>query len=68
MISFEHISAGYHGREVLHDVSFTAPKGRVTALVGPNGCGKTTLLLIACGLLRPGSGRVLLEGDRKSVV
>lgn len=62
MISFEHISAGYPGREVLHDVSFTAPKGRVTALVGPNGCGKTTLLLISCGLLRPGSGRVLLEG------
>ena len=62
MRSFEHVSAGYPGREVLHDVSFTAPKCRVTALVGPNGCGKTTLLLIACGLLRPGSGRVLLEG------
>ncbi len=62
MISLRHISAGYPGREVLRDVSFTAPKGKVTALVGPNGCGKTTLLQAACGLIRPSGGEVLLDG------
>lgn len=62
MIQFDHISAGYPGREVLHDVSFTAPRGKVTALVGPNGCGKTTLLQVACGLIRPSAGEVLLDG------
>lgn len=62
MISFKNISAGYPGREVLHDVSFTAPRGSVTALVGPNGCGKTTLLQVACGLIKPSAGEVTLEG------
>lgn len=62
MIEFSHISAGYPGREVLSDVSFTVPKGSITALVGPNGCGKTTLLQTACGLIRPAKGEVLLNG------
>lgn len=62
MIKFSHISAGYQGREVLSDVSFTVPRGSVTALVGPNGCGKTTLLQTACGLIRPAKGEVLLNG------
>lgn len=62
MIEFRCISAGYPGREVLSNVSFTAPRGKVTALVGPNGCGKTTLLQTACGLIRPTGGEVLVDG------
>ena len=62
MIAFSHVSAGYPGRAVLHDVSFTVPKGKVAALIGPNGCGKTTLLKTACGLLRPLEGEILLGG------
>lgn len=62
MIRFQSIRAGYPGREVLKGVSFTVPRGTVTSLVGPNGCGKTTLLKTACGLIRPRSGAVLLDG------
>jgi len=57
------ISFAYHGSEpVLRDVTLTLEPGRVTAIIGPNGSGKTTLLRLFLGLLRPGSGRVTLDG------
>ena len=46
----------------LNGISFTAPRGRVTALVGPNGCGKSTLMLILATLLAPDAGRVEVCG------
>ena len=73
MIEFDHVRAGYAGREVLHEVTFAVPKGSVTALIGPNGCGKTTLLRAAAGQLPLQSGKVLLNGretahlDRKEL-
>ncbi len=62
MIRFDNVAAGYPGREVFSDVSFTVPRGKITALIGPTGCGKTTLLQTACGLIRPLAGEVLLDG------
>lgn len=44
------------------DASLTVPRGHVTALIGPNGCGKTTLMLMLAGLLRPDSGSVRVAG------
>ena len=40
----QHVSAGYGAQDVVRDVSFAAPNGQLTALIGPNGSGKTTLL------------------------
>jgi branched-chain amino acid transport system ATP-binding protein len=48
------------GRAVLRDVSLDVPPGEVTALLGPNGTGKSTLVLAIAGVLKPTSGRVLL--------
>jgi branched-chain amino acid transport system ATP-binding protein len=56
------ITAGYSEVIALRDASLTVPSGRAVALLGPNGAGKTTLLSVASGLLRPRSGRVLLDG------
>lgn len=64
MLEIRELHAGYDGREVLRGVSFTAQRGRITAIVGPNGCGKTTLLKSLCGILPVASGAVLLEGEK----
>ncbi|MFA6103906.1 MAG: ABC transporter ATP-binding protein [Victivallaceae bacterium] len=50
------------GKQVLNGVNFRLPKGSVAAIVGPNGVGKSTILKILCGYLKPASGEVLLEG------
>ena len=62
MIELAHLSAGYGGRPVVEDVSFAFRPGEVTVLLGPNGCGKTTLLKTALGLLAPLGGQVLYDG------
>ena len=63
MFVLEGVTAGYAGTTVLRDVTIGVPPGSVVALLGPNGAGKTTLLRVASGLLRPTSGRVLVDGD-----
>lgn len=47
---------------VFSDLDAVAPAGSVVAIVGPNGSGKTTLLTVLAGLVRPDTGRVLLDG------
>jgi ABC-2 type transport system ATP-binding protein len=46
----------------VRDVSFTAPDGKITGFLGPNGSGKTTTLRVALGLVRPSAGEVLIGG------
>ena len=58
----EHVSRAFGSVQAVADLSFTAPRGAVTALVGPNGCGKSTLMLMLASLLAPDSGRVLVGG------
>ncbi|WP_234352141.1 MULTISPECIES: ABC transporter ATP-binding protein [unclassified Streptomyces] len=56
------ISAGYGKTPVIEDLSLRIEKGRITALVGPNACGKSTLLKSIARLLPLAAGSVLLEG------
>ncbi len=62
MIELQSLSAGYGGRDVIHDVTLSFPPGRVLALLGPNGCGKSTLLRAALGLGGKSGGEVLMDG------
>ncbi|AMX01565.1 ABC transporter ATP-binding protein [Microbulbifer thermotolerans] len=62
MIEVNAVSKDFGGRKILRDLSFTVPDGRITALLGANGAGKTTCLRIIGGLLRADSGDVRLGG------
>lgn len=62
-IVFNHVSFSYEkGKQVLHDVSFTARQGEVTALVGPSGGGKTTAAKLAARFWDIDSGEIMLGG------
>jgi len=62
-VAFEQVSFEYvEGEPVLRNVSFTAPAGTTTALVGPSGSGKSTLISLVMAFNRPVSGRVLVDG------
>jgi len=56
------IAKSYDRRAVLTDVSLSVGKGEVVGLLGPNGAGKTTCFYSIMGLVRPDSGRILLDG------
>ncbi|HEX5051290.1 MAG TPA: ABC transporter ATP-binding protein, partial [Planctomycetota bacterium] len=62
-VRFEHVSFAYDpGKTVLEDITFTAPPGSTTALVGTSGGGKTTLAGLVLAFHRPFEGRVLVDG------
>jgi ABC-type branched-subunit amino acid transport system ATPase component len=61
ILTVEHINGGYDDRRVLHDITLQVSEDERILLIGPNGCGKTTLLKIMAGSLKPESGRVVFE-------
>ena len=63
-IAFEGVSFHYRaGEPVLRDIDFVAPAGTVTALVGPSGAGKTTLVDLIGRFYEPTEGRILIDGN-----
>lgn len=63
MLEFKGVNHGYGDRKVLDDVTFTLESG-ITAILGVNGAGKTTVLTLAAGALRPRAGLVRIAGKR----
>jgi energy-coupling factor transport system ATP-binding protein len=63
LVKFEEVTFGYEAeREVLQGINLEIKRGDVIAVLGPNGAGKTTFVKHAIGLLKPKSGRVLVDG------
>ncbi|TGU75138.1 metal ABC transporter ATP-binding protein [Geomonas terrae] len=61
-LTVQNLCAGYHGTEVLQDVSFTVNPGDYVGICGPNGSGKSTMIKIILGLLAPTSGAISVLG------
>ncbi len=61
-VRFESVTAGYDGKEVLHDISLAAEPGQMIALVGPTGAGKSTLVNLLPRFHEVTGGRILVDG------
>lgn len=61
-LDFENVVFGYGGNALFNDFSASFAKEQISCIVGPNGCGKSTLAKLAMGLIKPVSGRVLIQG------
>jgi phospholipid/cholesterol/gamma-HCH transport system ATP-binding protein len=63
MIVFDNVTFGYGARPILNAMSFQVDPGEKIAILGGSGEGKTTILKLIVGLIRPDSGRILIEGE-----
>ena len=62
MIEFKEVSLNFDGRQILDKISFKLEEGKSLVLVGPSGEGKTSILKLISGLIKPSSGFVYVKG------
>lgn len=62
ILTFEHVDAGYGRVQILHDLSFSVEEGEVYGVIGPNGCGKSTMFNALIGLIIPTKGKITFDG------
>ena len=62
-LELDRISVAHDGRSLIRDLSFSVERGSTTALLGPSGVGKSSLLRVIAGIDRPTGGRILLDGS-----
>lgn len=67
MLALQHISFSVEEngkqKEIIHDISFTVPDGKLVVITGPNGGGKSTLARLIAGIEKPSAGRILFGGQ-----
>ncbi len=66
LLAFRKVNFAYRSRQVIADADFELEAGTATALIGQNGVGKTTLLRLASGVLKPSGGSIALAGEELS--
>src|SRR5512139_2754353 len=63
LVELRNVTFGYSDRVILNDISLSVPRGKVTALMGASGGGKTTVLRLIGGQGRAQQGQVLFDGE-----
>lgn len=64
MLVFEQVTKSFGGRAILEDLSFRLEDNRILAILGPSGIGKTTILRLAAGTVKPDTGKVRSRGQK----
>jgi len=64
VVAFDHVCLAFDDKVVLNDVSFSLLPGRMKVVLGASGAGKSTILRLIVGLLRPDSGAIWVHGQR----
>jgi phospholipid/cholesterol/gamma-HCH transport system ATP-binding protein len=64
VVVFDHVSFSFDDHRVLNDISFTIPKGSMQIVLGASGAGKSVMLKLILGLLRPDRGEIAVNGQR----
>jgi ABC-type branched-subunit amino acid transport system ATPase component len=70
MLKIENLKKHFAGIKAVNDCSFEVEKGKITALIGPNGSGKTTFFNLICGVIKPDEGKIIFStntGNRNIV-
>ncbi len=62
IVAIEGVSMGFRQQQVLREISLAIPRGQTLCIIGESGCGKTVMLKLIIGLLRPTVGRVIFDG------
>lgn len=65
-LSAQHLCKRYGQKEVVHEVSVSMQQGEIVGLLGPNGAGKTTSFYMITGIIKPTTGKVMLDGQEIS--
>jgi phospholipid/cholesterol/gamma-HCH transport system ATP-binding protein len=63
VVSFEDVSISFDGKDVLQNISFTVQAAETRIILGPAGCGKSVLMKLANGLIKPDSGKITVFGE-----
>src|SRR5262245_14997626 len=63
LLQLDHVAMTFGGQRVLNDITLTIPRGQTLVILGESGCGKTVLLRLLIGLLRPSAGRAVFDGQ-----
>jgi phospholipid/cholesterol/gamma-HCH transport system ATP-binding protein len=63
VISLQGVTKRFGSHTVLEDITFDVPRGKITAILGPSGTGKSVLLKNILGLLKPDAGKILVDGE-----
>ena len=64
IISLQGVTKRFGSHTVLEDITFDVPKGKITAIMGPSGTGKSVLLKNIIGLLKPDAGKIFVDGEQ----
>lgn len=67
-LNVDNLSFSYTDQAILKDLSFSVKDGEFISVLGPSGCGKSTLLNVLAGILKPQSGRIMIDGEEISGV